>query len=230
MTNSLRPSFNEYERSAEGPVGITLPQTILSVFNAIARHEQAEGRTAQSGFYFGGLFTSLMRGEKPHDVDIVVCAPEIVEMAAEVCKLESREVGSYFEMNFMRDEVEQIKSRMFPYGDELRLDPESMQTIGHWPGIGAYFQVRGTYTSGDYSTGVDILFVREPVDGAILLTNLTDAPVRSIGFDPASSEFVYHRDFPKDAQEWVYRPFSQDIVKPQGLKKAQDKGMTIVMP
>lgn len=230
MTTGLRPHFNEFIRAREAPAGICLPETILSVYPSIIAHEASRGRTCESGFYFGGLFTSLMRGEKPRDIDIAVCAPELVALAQQVRELRARPVGGYKEYQEVQEEIEYFKNEMGPWGQALRLNLENMTEVRSPGSVGTCFQTTGHVTLPGYATAVDILFTAKPADPLTILSCPPDAPIRSIGYDCGKGEYVYHRDFEDHAKRWVYEPFEPSSVRPKGLQKARDKGMTILLP
>lgn len=229
MSQPLRPQFNEFIRSPEGPAGICLPDTILSVYSAIIEHEKAQGRTASNGFYFGGLFTSLLRGEKPRDIDIAVCAPELVDLARQVKELRSRPAESYSEYEEINEEVDYLRNVMAPWGNALRLNLDSMTEVRDPGHVGPCFQTTGMLTLPGYSTTVDILCTANPFDGLSVLSYPPDAPIRCIGYECDKDQYLYHRDFEDHARRWVYEPFDPSSVRPKCLQKARDKGMTLVL-
>jgi len=230
MNKTLRPAFNEYIRSPEGPAGIRLPETILSVYEAIIDHEARQRRSAGNGILFGGLFTSIMRNEKPRDIDIAICAPELVALALQLKELRQRPAEGYKEYKELREQAEDLKEMMFPYGNQLHFNIETMTEVRHPGHIDLCFHVTGTLVRPDYTTGIDVTFLATPVDARTILSYPPDAPIRSIGYECDTGTYVYHRDFEDHARRWVYEPFEPSLVRAKSLQKAREKGMTILMP
>ncbi len=229
-TGTLGPDFNEFTRSAAAPCDIELGDLPAALYEALKTHEAKYHRDCRSGFLFGGAFTSLLRGEKPKDYDMVVCNPEIVKLAKELNEILRQPADSYSAMADRRSLARCYEDRIAPYSTSVMMNMDNMRPVDESPFLGHFFQITA-YIATDKGTGVaDILFCENEVDGATLLSLLTDAPVRSVGFDFDSEQYTYHRDFKAHALDWVYKPFAEKPARPAALNKAAEKGMTIIQP
>ncbi len=222
----LRPSFNEFIRTASPDNGLTLPPDALTACRAFIETERRLGRSAHSAFVIGGVFTSVMRGERPKDIDLVVCTPELLhnlELAAHYMRAPAR---SYAEMKERHDLRAAVERALFPPGYGYSITVAECEAVKTTPVMG---KVSG-FSVLDHKTGlvVDVMCCAVPVTPEQFFVHYSDAPVRSAAYDMESGEFCYHRDFEDDVKAWRYRPFCRPNEK--AFAKAREKGMTIVMP
>lgn len=225
----LDQAFNQYISTTTPPLDITVPPDILEIYDAIHALEERSGRTCQGGFFYGGLFPSLLRNKAPRDIDIAVHAPEIVEQYRLFQTLNEKPYGSY---RAMEDSVEQLgglQHKIFTSSPNLFYTNERASYVKEHPAMGGYFAMTAYYETPKASRQLDILFTERRLDPQAFFAGYNNGPVSQIAFDVEQQEYIYHRDFPAHATDWVFQPDSMRPVPEDALTAARRKGMDIIM-
>lgn len=225
----VQDAFNDFRTTGEPPLDIVLPPSVTAVYDTIKAFEEQQGRSCKGGFYFGGVFTSILRDEAPRDIDIAVHAPELYELADLWSERQSRTAGNYKERQEIREDMEFFMDQMFPYSSRIFFNEENLTSVRTCPTIGPCFLVTATSVIEGRATPVDVLFMKDEIDPLKMLIRTEDAPIRKVGFFTETGEYTFHKKFPDHAERWVFEPTDPDTIKEDILEKAREKGMQIVL-
>ena len=225
----VQDAFNDFRTTGEPPLGIALPPSVTAVYDSIKTFEEQQGRTCQGGFYFGGVFTSILRGEAPRDVDIAVHAPEIFEFAEKWTDSRGRIASSYSERTEIAEDMDFFLHQMFPYSSGTFFNEENLTPVKTCPVLGPCFQITATSYIDGKATPVDVLFMKDEIDPLKMLVRTKDAPIRKIGFFTETGEYTFHKKFPDHAERWVFEPLDPTTIPGDAIEKAREKGMEIIL-
>lgn len=227
MTEPLRPHFSEFCRSAEPPAGIRIPAPVFDLHTILQQAEEGCGRTCTNAFLRSGLFTSYLREEAPHDIDIVVHMPEFLQKMRELEDFKKNfKAESYSDLADRNDGIEYLASQIFPPGYPLTIHAEDVEPLKRdKPVLGDVSGFSFLASQGGKGFTVDIICTSNPVTPEQFFMACGDSPIRSVAFDHTRKDYVYHRDFAAHAQEWVFEPFGRP--SQASLRRAAFKGMKI---
>jgi len=176
--------------------GFTIPQVVHDFYKTVEEQQAARARPITGGFVFGGMFTSIQRGQRPKDYDIYIGAPRLIDA---LCRNRSEPVGSYKEMEERHERDFELLGYDFPLclsGVNIDIQNDSL--------FGRHVMITSTFGRGNGGVMIDLklgerdLTVEE-------CARYMGAPITSVGatLGGTGAPFAYHKNYAAHAMENV---------------------------
>ena len=219
---SLSLSFNEFRFDVRPPANIHLPDFVFEIHDSLKKNQNNHNRDCGDGFVFGGIFTSLYKGQEPRDIDICLHCPELAAYGTRLNELKSMNANSYSARDEINETIEHLISHMFPTTQSVMWDQESLVATQN-TNIGPCVQILCHVMTADGVKMVDVMFTERKVMPPEIFAR---APICSAAYMFDEQQYCVHKNFEDDIKAWSYRPFCDK--QGEGIEKARNKGMTII--
>ncbi len=185
--------FNPH--AAQNDVQIILPDYIDILYEDLCALKINQGRSCEGALIYGGAMLSYAKNQVPRDIDMFVCAPELIDELQSLHIEQTKPYGSYrnLEDSITDNRAPSLGSILKPSKNlnfaEERLSPPSFsETTGKAFQVIAYFQTSKVFVP------VDITFIEKPITpielSSLLRQRFGDDPERQIIYDLKNNELL----------------------------------------